>query len=252
MREKLRTSTREKVLFGLLAVVVAGSFMPQALAAIANVGSHWVSGELVFYDESTKATIFTIKDSTDGVVVATTLDATTLSVGGTAITATAAELNYLDVTAGAATASKAVVLDANADIDAFQVVGTMTAGTIGCTGTATLSTVNIDAGAIDGTAIGDASPHRGAFTTGTLSGLTLAGDEYIGRFTYSADPNDTTATLTATNVLIGDFVIGGAQSGSANGTYKNLQGATPQNGSILLTFEVDPGAAVTYSFLVFR
>ena len=185
MREKLRTSTREKVLFGLLAVVVAGSFMPNALAAIANVGSKWVSGEQVWYDDTTKATIFTIKDGTDGVVVATTLAATTIE------------------------------------------------------------------GALEG-AIGGATPAAGAFTTGTLAGLVLASDEYIGRFTYSADPNDTTATLTATNVLIGDFVIGGAQSGSANGTYKNLQGATPQNGSILLTFEVDPGAAVTYSFLVFR
>lgn len=70
------------------------------------------------------------------------LDITALKLGGTSVTATAAELNILDtvtataaelnyvadVTAGTAAASKAVVLDASAQIDALTIVGAATAG----------------------------------------------------------------------------------------------------------------------------
>ena len=49
--------------------------------------------------------------------VAGTANATTLSIGGTAITATAAELNYNDITAlGTSQASKTVTADANGDV----------------------------------------------------------------------------------------------------------------------------------------
>ncbi len=49
---------------------------------------------------------------------------TGLSLGGTLVTATASELNYVDVTAGAGTASKAVVLDSSKNISGINKVGT--------------------------------------------------------------------------------------------------------------------------------
>ena len=171
-----------------------------------------------------------------------------LAIAGTAITATAAEINAS--VGGAFPGDVAITSDTTIG-ETLIVAGATTLTGAVIAGAAVSVTGALTAATIDGS-VGSVTPAAGAFTTGTLAGLVLASDEYIGRFTYSADPNGTTATLTATNVLIGDYVIGGAQSGSANGTYKNLQGATPQNGSILLTFEVDPGAAVTYSFLVFR
>lgn len=72
-----------------------------------------------------------------GTVVADKMQMTTLNVGGTDITSTAAELNYVDVTAGTVTASKAVVVDSNKDASAFRTVGVVNldAGSSGTAGT---------------------------------------------------------------------------------------------------------------------
>ena len=62
-------------------------------------------------------------------LTATSLVTTNFSLGGTAVTSTAAQLNFLSgVTAGTATASKALVLDANKDLSSLRNLGT--SGTI--------------------------------------------------------------------------------------------------------------------------
>ena len=71
-----------------------------------------------------------------------------LQIAGVAVTSTAAELNYVDVTAGTATASKAVVLDGSKNI--------ATLGTVGCaaitsTGASSLGSIS-SVGAVTSTA----------------------------------------------------------------------------------------------------
>jgi hypothetical protein len=78
-----------------------------------------------------------------------------LELGGTLVTSTAAELNYVDVTAGTATLSKALVLDADTSIGTIL---NLTASA------AKLTTVDINGGAIDGAVIGAASAASGTFS----------------------------------------------------------------------------------------
>ena len=86
----------------------------------------------------------------------------------------------------------------------------------------------------------------------TVTGATIvAGFEIIGIFRYAADPNATTATLTATGTKAGDYVLSGAPT-TANGTFKALTGAAPGTNTIGLTWEVDPGTTITQSFMVLR
>jgi len=89
-------------------------------------------------------------------------------------------------------------------------------------------------------------------TTATVTNLVVAGSEIIGIFTYAADPGATTATLAASGALAGDFILSGAPSGAANGTFKALTGAVPGTDVIALTWEVDPGAVITHTFMVLR
>ena len=75
--------------------------------------------------------------------VAGEISVTTLDIGGTNVTSTAAELNYVDVTAGTATASKAVVLDGSKNI---ATLGTVGCGAITSTGTSAFGDVTIGGG----------------------------------------------------------------------------------------------------------
>ena len=61
-----------------------------------------------------------------------------LLLGGVTVTSSAAELNYVDVTPGTATASKAVVLDGSKNI---ATIGTVGCGAITSTGTSTLASL---------------------------------------------------------------------------------------------------------------
>ena len=72
-----------------------------------------------------------------------------LKLAGTLVTATAAELNYVDIASlGTAAASKALVADASANLDASAIT---------FTDLGTVTTVDINGGTIDGTTIGVAS-----------------------------------------------------------------------------------------------
>lgn len=164
----------------------------------------------------------TVSPSTDPIdggaqlrVIKDTIDNTIGGLDGDCTGVTAAKLNVLDyATLGTAAASKAIIADASANIDASAITwtdlgtvttvdinggtidgvtvntsaGAQTGGTIDATviggstpaaGTFTTLTatgaVNLDSGAIDGVTIGGATPAAGSFTTLSTSGLaTLA------------------------------------------------------------------------------
>jgi hypothetical protein len=85
-----------------------------------------------------------------------------LTLNATAVTATGAELNYVDIASlGTAAASKALVADGSAEIDA---------GAITFTDLGTVSTADINGGSIDGVVIGATSALAGTFTDLTVSG----------------------------------------------------------------------------------
>ena len=97
---------------------------------------------------------------------------TTFNAVSGAVTATHTELNYLDIaTLGTVAASKALVADESANINAAAItwtnLGTVTTGTFTA---ATITTADINGGTIDATAIGGTTPAAGAFTTLSASG----------------------------------------------------------------------------------
>ena len=197
-----------------------------------NAGSS--SGSIRIYDgadgninltpNGTGSVVISKADINGGAIDATNIGASTagtgnfstLSIGGTAVTATAteinglagltadstelnlldgatvttAEINYNDVTTlGTVEASKTVTADASGNIDFNN--GNMT-------------NVDIDSGAIDGTAIGAASASTGAFTT-----LTASTSLGIGGTTITASAAElnildgVTADTTELNILDG-------------------------------------------------
>ncbi len=99
------------------------------MESIANVGSHWVAGDLVFFNKATGATIITVK--ADG-----TFDVATqhlLTVAGSEV---ADASGYLGgVTPGTSAASKAIVLDASSKIDTMDFTA-MKIGGVSMTATA--------------------------------------------------------------------------------------------------------------------
>jgi PA14 domain/Chaperone of endosialidase len=106
-----------------------------------------------------------------------------LRLAGVLVTATAAELNYVDTTAGTAEASKALVLDANRDIDNINVLtaDTVNVSTFGA-GELTADTINT-------------TGNVGINTTDLTFGLQVnAADGNILRLTYN---DDTSATPTS-------------------------------------------------------
>jgi len=149
----------------------------------------------------------------------------------------------VDVAKGGTVASKALVLDGNADLTSLQTVNAVVAGSLSTTGTAALGATTIT---------GACSVSTTLTATGGLVFPDTGASYVIGIFTYDADPNSDTATITATGVRTDDIVIGGAQIGAINGTFKVLEAATPGTDEIVLKWETDPGAAVRHSFLVLR
>jgi len=100
-----------------------------------------------------------------------TLETDALSINGTTVTSTAAELNILDgVTATTAELNyvDGVTSNVQTQLDAKSPIASPT-----FTGTVTIPTADINAGSIDGTAIGASSASTGAFTTLTATGLTV-------------------------------------------------------------------------------
>ena len=115
---------------------------------------------------STHGTTTSMKlDSSLNVDVAGHNGSVGLKLGGTLVTATAAELNYVDIASlGTAAASKALVADASAEIDA---------GAITFTDLGTVTTVDINGGTADNVTIGGGAPAAGTFTNLTASSFAV-------------------------------------------------------------------------------
>ena len=109
------------------------------------------------------------------------------------VTSTAAELNYLDITTlGTAAATKALVADGSANLNASAIT---------FTNLGTVTTVDINGGSIDGAAVGAAAQSTGKFTT--LSGS--------GAATFANTMVVQGAVSTLSSVTAGSsFIIGSA------------------------------------------
>jgi myo-inositol catabolism protein IolC len=82
-------------------------------------GQAVASGDTVVL-RTTDQTVSGIKTFNDDINIASHDGTNGLKLAGTLVTSTAAELNYVDVTPGTATASKALVLDANKDVGTIR------------------------------------------------------------------------------------------------------------------------------------
>ena len=151
-----------------------------------------------------------------------------LSLGGTLVTSTAAELNkldacsattaelnYVDVTPGTGTASKALVLDGSRDVDTINALGiasmasnwTNASRTVADMGTVT--TMDLNGGSIDGTTIGAASAGAGTFlavagTTGTFSGILKSDDATEATTTTDGSLQTDGGLSVAKSAVVGD------------------------------------------------
>jgi hypothetical protein len=121
------------------------------------------------------------------VVLQTNNDETVWRIASSSIGTMAEQLVLSGATAGTAVASKALVVDANKDIDlgtgdltATQITGTLqTASQPNVTDIGTQTSADINGGAIDGTPIGASSPSTGAFTTITSTGDITSGGNFV-------------------------------------------------------------------------
>jgi hypothetical protein len=149
-----------------------------------------------------------------------------LQLGGTLVTSTATELNYVDVTPGTATASKALVLDANLDIATINsLTATSITGTLQTAAQTNITTVGTLAG-LTATGVVNVSSHDGS-TTGLQLGGTL-----VTATAAELNFNDVTAgTAAASKTLVLDSSknIAGINTMSANTlnlTFDNATGNT--------------------------
>ena len=103
-----------------------------------------------------------------------------INYNGTLVSATAAELNYLDITTlGTAAATKALVADGSANLDASAIT---------FTDLGTVTTVDINGGSIDGATIGAAARSSVKATTLSASStLSVVGaSDFVGTITANA------------------------------------------------------------------
>ena len=150
-----------------------------------------------------------------------------LTLSGTLVTATGAELNYVDVTAGTATASKALVLDGSKNI---ATIGTVGCGAITSTGNSAMAQLTTS-----GRVIVDDTTDATSKTDGSLQtdgGLSVAKAIY----------NGTAATLAADSGIV---TIGAATSAtfSAAGLL-NINNATDATSKTDGSLQTDGGLSV--------
>ena len=147
--------------------------------------------------------------------VFTITDNSGVSIGGTTVTASGAELNTVDVTAGTATASKAVVLDSNSHTSAVKT----TALSIGASGSATAVTATgAELNYLDITTLGTSEDSKAltqassVVTVGATSGnqvLNVASHDLVDGGLKLAGTL-VTSSATEINLLDGKTVVGDA------------------------------------------
>jgi len=159
------------------------------------------SGQLSW---DTVSTSFTLSDGTATDTFST--GATLTFSGGTGVTTAVTNDTVTfsiaqDVGTTANVTFNTVTADLTGDVTG-NVTGDLTGdvtGNVTSTGTSTFSTVDINGGAIDGTAIGATSASTGAFTT-----LTTSGDATVGG---NLTVNGTVTSVNSTTVELGDNII---------------------------------------------
>ena len=196
------TATTADINGGTVDNATIGATTPSSGAFTTLTSSGGITGNIT----STGTSTFTTVDINGGAIDGTAVGATTpANVTGTAVTSTT---GFIGDIAGDVTGD--VTGNVTGDVTG-NVTGNLT-GNVTSTGTSTFTTVDINGGAIDGTAIGASSASTGAFTTVTTSGqATLA----------SADINGGTAD---------GVVIGGATP--AAGTFTTVTANTGITGTV--------------------
>jgi len=146
-----------------------------------------------------------------------------------AVTTSDVEMNYLDIaTLGTAAASKAIVADGSANVNAAALTWT----NLGA-----VTTVDINGGTVDAAAIGATTPAAGAFTTlsssglSTLASLTLASGATVTAVLDEDAMGSDSATALATQQSIKAYVDS-ATSGGASTAYVDARARTILNAVI--------------------
>lgn len=170
-----------------------------------------------------------------------------LSLGGSLITASATELNYVDTTAGAAQASKALVLDADKNI----------------AGISTLSTVNVvsQTGTIEST-VNSTSPTTGALTiaggVGIAQSLQVGGDVVVAGELSLQDSvsvlneDDSTSAQTGSITTAGGVGIAKSLFVAGNSTVVgnvSITGSSTQSGTYTITNATESTSASNGSII---
>jgi hypothetical protein len=201
------------------AVIVGGSFFTNMLDHTA--GTATASSALLvdsnIHTDAIKTTGLYL-GSTGAAVLVTSTAAELNKLDG--VTATTTELNYLDVTPGTATASKAVVLNANSHIDAVKTA----ALSLGATGSETLVTSDAaELNILDGVTSTTAEINKLDGVTATTAELNFV-DVTAGTATASKaavlDSNSHLDTMKMTNLYIG--ASGSATQVTSTATELNL------------------------------
>jgi hypothetical protein len=201
------------------AVIVGGSFFTNMLDHTA--GTATASSALLvdsnIHTDAIKTTGLYL-GSTGAAVLVTSTASELNKLDG--VTATTTELNYLDVTPGTATASKAVVLNANSHIDAVKTA----ALSLGATGSETLVTSDAaELNILDGVTSTTAEINKLDGVTATTAELNFV-DVTAGAATASKaavlDSNSHLDTMKMTNLYIG--ASGSATQVTSTATELNL------------------------------
>jgi hypothetical protein len=201
------------------AVIVGGSFFTNMLDHTA--GTATASSALLvdsnIHTDAIKTTGLYL-GSTGAAVLVTSTASELNKLDG--VTATTTELNYLDVTPGTATASKAVVLNANSHIDAVKTA----ALSLGATGSETLVTSDAaELNILDGVTSTTAEINKLDGVTATTAELNFV-DVTAGTATASKaavlDSNSHLDTMKMTNLYIG--ASGSATQVTSTATELNL------------------------------
>jgi hypothetical protein len=201
------------------AVIVGGSFFTNMLDHTA--GTATASSALLvdsnIHTDAIKTTGLYL-GSTGAAVLVTSTASELNKLDG--VTATTTELNYLDVTPGTATASKAVVLNANSHIDAVKTA----ALSLGATGSETLVTSDAaELNILDGVTSTTAEINKLDGVTATTAELNFV-DVTAGTATASKaavlDSNSHIDTMKMTNLYIG--ASGSATQVTSTATELNL------------------------------
>ena len=89
-------------------------------------------------------------------------------------------------------------------------------------------------------------------TTGTITttGAVTGDFGLLKLYTYSADPNAATASVTAAGVDTDDAIIATLNTDTGNDTY--IQSAVPGSGSVVVYFNQDPAESVDVSVIAFE